>query len=75
MALETEDASARRKPRRGSSRSIAWVTPAADASRIQIATNEAAVKRRVAVAAGAIDGRAGGMISITDIYHSRGEAW
>jgi len=48
MALKREDAGARREPRRGASGAIAWVTPAADASKTQIATNDAAVKRRVA---------------------------
>jgi len=46
MAVKAADASARRKPPRAASGTIAWVTPAADASKPQIATNDAAVKRR-----------------------------
>ena len=46
MALKAADASARRKPPRAASGTIAWVTPAADASKAQIATIDAAVKKR-----------------------------
>jgi hypothetical protein len=46
MALKAADASARREPLRAASGAIAWVTPAADASKSQIAANDAAVKRR-----------------------------
>ncbi len=69
MGVKMEDASARRGPPRGSSSVIAWMTPAADASKIQITTNDAAVKKRVAGGGGGIDGRADGVISIMSIYH------
>jgi len=54
MALKAADASARREPPRAASGAIAWVTPAADASKAQIATIDAAVKRR-GVSGGAAD--------------------